>query len=81
MKTISQKSIHKIFGGRYVRGEFTKRNGEQRNFWAKIVNDPRNDDVITFFDMHKKAYRRMTMKDNLITVSSGSLHIKLGEIA
>tara|TARA_Y100000401_G_C8309555_1_gene218940 strand:+ start:299 stop:529 length:231 start_codon:yes stop_codon:yes gene_type:complete len=66
------QDIYKLAKGKYVTGHFTKKCGEIRKFWGRIEYDDRHPTTLTFWDMRKKEYRRISLKQ-------GEFKIKIGK--
>ena len=58
------EDIYNMTKGKFVTGEFTKKDGTTRQFWGKLDNDVRHPTTLTFFDMRIKDYRRISLKTN-----------------
>jgi len=62
-----------LIGSRFVSGFFTKKNGEARPFWGRLVLEERDGaKMLTIFDNHLKRYRRLDLSRNY-AIKSGDL--------
>ena len=67
---MKSKDIYTHFKGKFVTGQFTKKNGDERKFWGKLEYDARHPKAVTFFDQHKRSYRRFSLNTATVTITS-----------
>tara|TARA_A100001011_G_C13813072_1_gene635655 strand:+ start:362 stop:607 length:246 start_codon:yes stop_codon:yes gene_type:complete len=76
MKLLKAKDVYTIFKGKYVTGEFLKKDGTLRIFWGQLIYDDRHPTTITFFDKRKKQFRRISLSEGKLIVRSGSTEVR-----
>lgn len=65
--------IVKVFGGRFVKGKFIKKDGTSRTFHGQLLTNTRTNKSLCFKDLAKKQIRSISMDSNHILISSGGL--------
>ena len=67
--------IIKLSQGKFFSGEYLKSNQTLRKVWGKIENVRRHKQTITFYDMRKKDYRRISLKNGYLKMKIGNWEI------
>lgn len=80
MKIINKESIKKLVGNKFFSAEFIKKNGEKRKMLARLgvkkylkggTKGYEYDDLLTVYDMQKKAYRTIPVNRLLSVKANG----------
>ena len=62
---LPKDAIVGLVGSKFVNGFFTKKNGEARPFWGRLVLEERDGaNILTIYDNHLKQYRRLDLSRN-----------------
>jgi|OM-RGC.v1.034119328 hypothetical protein len=70
------EDIYNMVKGKFVTGEYTKLNGTTRKFWGRLEYDVRHPRTLTYFDMRKNDFRRISLKTNKFKLKCGKWEIR-----
>jgi len=79
LKMKNPNKIVKVFGGRFVKGSFIKKDGSTRSFHGQLIPNTRSNKALCFKDLRKNCViRSISIASGHIRIQSGALTFETG---